>query len=147
MQRMAMRAVSIRPTWCTERKCWHGSGSVLACALPHATLLCCAVLACPAASLKKMMPNKCTVCRDGQEKKVEAHELVPGDLVRLCLGDRVPADIRIIETADLKVAGRTGCRAGWQRAGCSQTPSQQLCTRCSVLGTTCSVHGIAGGQH
>lgn len=34
---------------------------------------------------------------------MEAHELVPGDLVRLYIGDRVPADIRIIETADLKV--------------------------------------------
>lgn len=51
-----------------------------------------------------MMPNKCTVTRDGHDQKVEAHELVPGDLVRLNIGDRVPADIRIIETADLKVA-------------------------------------------
>lgn len=50
-----------------------------------------------------MMPNKCTVVRDGHEQKVEAHELVPGDLVRLYIGDRVPADIRIIETFDLKV--------------------------------------------
>jgi magnesium-transporting ATPase (P-type) len=61
-----------------------------------------------AASLKKMMPNKCTVTRDGQEQKVDAHELVPGDLVRLYIGDRVPADIRIIETSDLKV--RRHCR-------------------------------------
>ncbi|KAF8072642.1 Atpalpha [Scenedesmus sp. PABB004] len=56
-----------------------------------------------AASLKRMMPNKCTVMRDGVEQKVDAAELVPGDLVRLYIGDRVPADIRIIETADLKV--------------------------------------------
>ncbi len=56
-----------------------------------------------AASLKKMMPAKCTVIRDGMEQKVDAMELVPGDLVRLYIGDRVPADIRIIETADLKV--------------------------------------------
>jgi P-type E1-E2 ATPase len=54
-------------------------------------------------SLKKMMPNKCTVIRDGLEQKVDALELVPGDLVRLYIGDRVPADIRIIETYDLKV--------------------------------------------
>ncbi|KAF6263646.1 hypothetical protein COO60DRAFT_1698701 [Scenedesmus sp. NREL 46B-D3] len=54
-------------------------------------------------SLKKMMPNKCTVVRDGQEQKVDALELVPGDLVRLYIGDRVPADIRIIETFELKV--------------------------------------------
>ncbi|KAI8473316.1 MAG: hypothetical protein J3K34DRAFT_518987 [Monoraphidium minutum] len=55
------------------------------------------------ASLKAMMPAKCTVQRDGQATKVEAHELVPGDLVSLRLGDRVPADIRIIESYDLKV--------------------------------------------
>lgn len=55
------------------------------------------------ASLKRMMPNKCTVTRDGVEQKVEASELVPGDLVRIYIGDRVPADIRIIETFDLKV--------------------------------------------
>lgn len=97
--------------------------AVLACALHHRPLLSCVVLCCPAASLKKMMPNKCTVCRDGQEKRVEAHELVPGDLVRLCLGDRVPADIRIIETADLKVVGQACLRAGWLRAGRSQTHS------------------------
>jgi Ca2+-transporting ATPase len=51
-----------------------------------------------------MMPNKCTVARDGQELKVDACDLVPGDLVRLYIGDRVPADIRIIESFDLKVS-------------------------------------------
>lgn len=55
------------------------------------------------ASLKKLIPNKCTVLRDGVEQKVDATELVPGDLVRLYIGDRVPADVRIIETSDLKV--------------------------------------------
>jgi len=55
------------------------------------------------ASLKKMIPNKCTVIRDGHEQKVEATELVVGDLVRLYIGDRIPADIRIVENFDLKV--------------------------------------------
>ena len=44
--------------------------------------------------------------RDGKEVKVAASELVPGDLVRLYIGDRVPADIRMIESADLKVRMR-----------------------------------------
>ncbi len=43
------------------------------------------------------------VHRDGREQAVEAHELVPGDIVRLYIGDRVPADIRVIESAELKV--------------------------------------------
>lgn len=51
---------------------------------------------------------------------MDAHELVPGDLVRLYIGDRVPADIRIIETADLKVRGVQGWvywvwQCGWSR--------------------------------
>lgn len=49
------------------------------------------------------MPAKCGVIRAGGESKVDAADLVPGDLVRLTLGDRVPADIRIIDTQDLKV--------------------------------------------
>ena len=40
--------------------------------------------------------------------KVSASELVPGDLVRLYIGDRVPADMRIIECSDLKVNNITG---------------------------------------
>ncbi|MEW5296912.1 MAG: hypothetical protein WDW36_000158 [Sanguina aurantia] len=55
------------------------------------------------ASLKSMMPSRCSVFRDGAEIKVDAVDLVPGDLVRLGIGDKVPADIRIISTSDLKV--------------------------------------------
>jgi magnesium-transporting ATPase (P-type) len=44
------------------------------------------------ASLKAMMPAQCTVQRNGAATKVDAQELVPGDLVTLKLGDRcVPA--------------------------------------------------------
>lgn len=89
-----------------------------------------------------MMPNKCTVCRDGQEKKVEAHELVPGDLVRLCLGDRVPADIRIIETADLKVGflSRTDVPEVGVREGgdAHRHTAQQLRNKpCADMTSTC----------
>ena len=35
-------------------------------------------------------------------QKIDPALLVPGDVVRLCLGDRVPADMRIVYTADLK---------------------------------------------
>jgi hypothetical protein len=42
----------------------------------------------PAASLKAMMPAQCTVLRDGAATKVDAHDLVPGDLVAIRLGDR-----------------------------------------------------------
>ena len=54
------------------------------------------------ASIKGMMASVCTVVRDGKELRINPAELVPGDVVRLTLGDRVPADMRIIYTADLK---------------------------------------------
>lgn len=43
------------------------------------------------------------VVRDGQEARVKAEELVPGDIVRLSAGDCVPADARLIETRELQV--------------------------------------------
>jgi sodium/potassium-transporting ATPase subunit alpha len=49
-----------------------------------------------------MMASSSAVIRDGAEKRIDPTTLVPGDIVRLCLGDRVPADLRIIYTADLK---------------------------------------------
>ena len=47
--------------------------------------------------------QQCTVIRDGAESRVAAVELVPGDVVLLSLGDRVPADLRIIAHKELKV--------------------------------------------
>ncbi|TET76120.1 MAG: HAD family hydrolase, partial [Dehalococcoidia bacterium] len=46
-------------------------------------------------ALKKMMVLECTVRRDGENKVIPARELVPGDVVLLEGGDRVPADLRL----------------------------------------------------
>ena len=52
-------------------------------------------------ALKKMAAPTATVIRDGEEKEVPARELVPGDLVVLSTGDKIPADLRLIEVANL----------------------------------------------
>jgi Ca2+-transporting ATPase len=39
-----------------------------------------------------------TVLRDGTEVKIPAREVVPGDVVILHTGDRIPADARLIES-------------------------------------------------
>jgi Mg2+-importing ATPase len=44
-----------------------------------------------------------TVCRDGCWQERPRSELVPGDLIRLAAGDRVPADARLIAARDLHV--------------------------------------------
>ncbi len=53
--------------------------------------------------LKGLISTEAVVLRDGQEKKVPAGELTPGDIVLLEEGDKVPADLRIIESYDLLV--------------------------------------------
>lgn len=54
-------------------------------------------------SFKKMLPAMVTVLRDGAAHEVEAGKLVPGDVIILHEGDRVPADGRLIEGSGLKV--------------------------------------------
>lgn len=54
-------------------------------------------------ALQKISTVRATVIRDGKVRRVEARELVPGDIVQLDAGDKVPADLRIIEAVRLKV--------------------------------------------
>lgn len=54
-------------------------------------------------ALKKMATPKATVIRDGQPEQVPATELVVGDLVSLEAGDIVPADLRLVNVANLRV--------------------------------------------
>jgi len=54
-------------------------------------------------ALKKMVVLKTVVMRDGKEREIDAEEVVPGDVVVLREGDKVPADIRIIEAFSLSV--------------------------------------------
>ncbi|KAI6101400.1 hypothetical protein EDD16DRAFT_392512 [Pisolithus croceorrhizus] len=54
-------------------------------------------------ALNKLVPHHCHVIRDEREVHILANDLVPGDIVKLATGDRVPADIRIISAADLEI--------------------------------------------
>ena len=54
------------------------------------------------AALQRMLSPRCTVLRDGSEQVIDASQLVPGDLVLLEIGDRVPADLRLVEAVNLK---------------------------------------------
>jgi len=54
-------------------------------------------------ALKKMTAPTAMVLRDGKEVKVQTSELVPGDIVLLYTGDKIPADSRLLESFNLKV--------------------------------------------
>ena len=55
------------------------------------------------AALQKMSSPEATVLRDGKRGKVKAEELVPGDIVILETGDIIPADIRLLDSRNLKI--------------------------------------------
>src|SRR5277367_3771510 len=55
------------------------------------------------ASITKMIPAECLILRDGQQRRVPAANLVVGDIIYISLGNKVPADIRILQcSGDLK---------------------------------------------
>jgi Ca2+-transporting ATPase len=53
-------------------------------------------------ALKKMVVPKSRVLRDDNEKEVDSEELVPGDIVLMSSGSKVPADIRLFKTLELR---------------------------------------------
>jgi sodium/potassium-transporting ATPase subunit alpha len=54
-------------------------------------------------SIKSLIADNAIVVRDGKQQTVLAVDIVVGDLVLLSMGDRVPADMRIVQvSSDLK---------------------------------------------
>jgi Ca2+-transporting ATPase len=54
-------------------------------------------------ALREMLHPNAKVIRDGKEQVINAKMIVPGDVVLLEIGDRVPADLRLAEVSNLKV--------------------------------------------
>ena len=48
------------------------------------------------AALQEYSANEATVVRDGKTQRIKAEDLVPGDVIHVAVGDRVPADCRLI---------------------------------------------------
>jgi P-type Ca2+ transporter type 2C len=54
-------------------------------------------------SIKGLLSLEATVIRGGEKWTIDAEELVPGDVVMLESGDKVPADIRLLEAKNLRI--------------------------------------------
>lgn len=55
------------------------------------------------AAVRKLVPARAMVLRDGQWVSISAAELVPGDVVSLQSGDKVPADLRLLSARELMI--------------------------------------------
>ncbi len=54
-------------------------------------------------ALSNMVPENATALRDGNIVTIPVSEIVPGDIVQLAAGDRIPADMRLIQQKNLQV--------------------------------------------
>ncbi|MGL4620841.1 MAG: HAD-IC family P-type ATPase, partial [Chroococcidiopsis sp.] len=55
------------------------------------------------AALAQAVTTEATVLRDGQKIRIPSREIVPGDIVMLTSGDKVPADLRLVNSRNLQV--------------------------------------------
>ncbi|WJW76354.1 plasma-membrane proton-efflux P-type ATPase [Thiohalobacter sp. IOR34] len=55
------------------------------------------------AALKQKLTQEVTVLRDGEFRSIPARELVPGDIIRLKIGDVIPADVQLIDGEYLSI--------------------------------------------
>ena len=54
-------------------------------------------------ALRQMAAPTATVLRDGEEMELAARDIVPGDVTFLHAGDKIPADVRLLEAINLQV--------------------------------------------
>ena len=81
-----------------------------------------------AEALEQMSARTTRVLRDGEVHRVDVQELVPGDVIVLGTGDRIPADARLIEADDLEVdeAPLTGESLPVEKVAAGGTPSSRI---------------------
>ncbi len=86
------------------------------------------------AALGRLAVPVAPVLRDGQLREVAAERLVPGDLVLLRGGERVPADLRLLETAGLQIdeSSLTGESAAVAKGAAPVAATAELGDRSSV---------------
>ncbi|MFW5689974.1 MAG: HAD-IC family P-type ATPase, partial [Spirochaetota bacterium] len=78
------------------------------------------------AALQKLSTPKALVRRDGAVREVDSAEIVPGDVVILEAGRVVPCDLRLVETANLKVeeSALTGESVPVEKAASAELPAE-----------------------
>ncbi|MBV9000202.1 MAG: HAD-IC family P-type ATPase, partial [Solirubrobacterales bacterium] len=103
-----------------------------------------------AEALAEMSARTTHVVRDGSVRSVDVEELVPGDVILLGTGDRVPADARLIESDDFEVdeAPLTGESLPVEKASSGGTAASRILLEGSdvTVGTARAVVVAVGAQ-
>jgi len=85
-------------------------------------------------AIRKMLSLHAVVVRDGRRQEIAAEDLVPGDVVVLASGDKVPADLRLAEVKTLRVdeAALTGESVPVEKAPAAVAPEASIGDRTSM---------------
>ncbi|WP_024326260.1 cation-transporting P-type ATPase [Thioalkalivibrio sp. AKL19] len=85
-------------------------------------------------AIRQMLSPKAQVLRDGQRRSIPAEELVPGDIVYLQAGDRVPADLRLTGAHNMRIdeAALTGESVASDKQTAPVEPEADLGDRVSM---------------
>lgn len=94
-----------------------------------------------AEALKAMLSADAVVVRDGVETKIPAQFVVPGDIVVLSLGDRIPADLRMLEVNNMASAeaALTGESVPIEKKTEPIVPKEGLTAKQVPLGDRCNM--------
>jgi P-type Ca2+ transporter type 2C len=99
-------------------------------------------------SIRKMLSLDATVIREGERRNIDAENLVPGDIVLLESGDKIPADLRLIRVRNLRVeeSALTGESVAVEKhtdpVAAGSVPGDQ---KCMAFSGTSVVYGRATG--
>jgi magnesium-transporting ATPase (P-type) len=99
-------------------------------------------------ALSQSLTTSATVMRGGERRQIPATELVPGDIVLLQSGDKVPADLRLITTRELQIdeSTLTGESVPVQKQSGQQPRDTLLADRLNMAySSTLVTYGIATG--
>jgi magnesium-transporting ATPase (P-type) len=99
-------------------------------------------------AIRLMLSPEATVLRDGKRQVAPAGELVPGDVVLLASGDKVPADLRLLSAKNLRIeeAALTGESAAVEKNPAAVDARAALGDRyCMAYSGTLVVYGQAAG--
>ncbi|MDH4215421.1 MAG: HAD-IC family P-type ATPase, partial [Gallionella sp.] len=99
-------------------------------------------------AIRNMLSLNAVVLREGRRQEIPAEQLVPGDVVVLASGDKVPADLRLIEVRQLRIeeAALTGESVPVEKNAAPAEASAVLGDRrCMAYSGTLVVYGQARG--
>jgi magnesium-transporting ATPase (P-type) len=99
-------------------------------------------------AIGSMLAPHASVLRDGDRRELDASQVVPGDVVVLASGDRVPADVRLLDARELRVdeSALTGESVPVEKATDPAHPDAPLAERHGMAYSgTVVVHGQARG--